>query len=270
MTTVRTPESDQTDSSTATGLVACRSFGEIRRDALDRWLKDRVDENDDPWECRWQKASRALAHRCSTPHCVETHVSLYCSFNDAAGQIDDLLSDSRVDSLAIGDIPDYGTVPPFDSLDRGTSALFRFYVRLLWGAEVFLDDLQQLLTQAGIVTNARRILSKDAPLGVDTLRAFINHIGKHGAKSTNALHCWNHHAEFLFADAGTDLLDHPDLRVLTANVTPRVNDRYEGLLMPRLADIVDTLTTALRNVDAEINNPLALDSLALAFGTCWT
>jgi hypothetical protein len=74
---------------------ATRPFGTIRRDALDRWRTERVDAHGVAWECRWQNASRSLARNCVTPGCTETHVSLYCSFNDAADQFVDLLTDER-------------------------------------------------------------------------------------------------------------------------------------------------------------------------------
>lgn len=254
----------------AAGPYSSRYFAEVRVDALARWHRQRADATGEAWECRWQNASRTLAHTCSTPNCTETHVSLYCSFNDAADQLVDLLTDERLDHLLIGTAPDLSILPWSDSLDPDTSALFRFYVRVLWATEVILDDLEQLLKHTAGKKDLRSALSKGAPLDVNTLRAFINHVGKHGASSDAGLHCWNHHAGFFFEDANPTATHLAGLTILTAHQTPAKNVIFDAVAMPKLDAIVDTITTALRNLDAEINTPAVLAKLALSYGTCWS
>lgn len=252
-------------------------FAEVRRPALIQWQLQRLDDEGEPWECRWQAASTELPHGCDAPGCDETHVSLYCSFNGEAEQFDDLLSDVRLDDLLLGLDPDLKALPT-ETSDDGTAALFRFYVRVLWAAEVLLDDMQELLRLAGQSDgkSARSTLSKGAPLDVDTLRAFVSHVGKHGvrvskdrSRDRQHVHCWNHHSPFFFEDGGIEH-QHLDPRYfLTAHRTPDRGADFQALVMPRMADIVGTVTAALRNLDTRINDPEVLARLARGYGTCW-
>lgn len=245
---------------------ASRWFREIREDALDAWEAQRVDADGEAWECRWQVASQRLPHtHCSTPGCAETHVSLYCSFNDLAEQLVDLLTDERLDDVVVmGTAPDLSILPWPDSLDEDTAAAFRFYVRVLWAAGVLLDDLEGILKRAGFKKNLRATLSAGAPLDVDKLHAFINHVAKHGAKWSASLHCWNQHAAFYFEDSDLAPIALAGLDPISTSKIPTTPD---AVVMPRLKAIVDTLCAALRNVDAVMGEP-QLKQLAIDHGAC--
>jgi len=252
--------------------VLARPFSEVRIDALKRWSLERVDASGEAWECRWQEASRSLHHAHTSPNCTETHTSLYCSWNDSAEQMVDLLTDERLDDLLLGTDIDLLVVPDPDSLDSDTNSLFRYYVRILWAAEVLLDDLQAILklaTVGGQAKSLRRSLSQSAPLDVDTLRAFTSHVGKHGAQAADRIHCWNHHARFFFEDAQPEPNHLRGCTALTARATPARDAPLDAVLMPKLADIVGTVAVALRNADGQINQPSILAAVAAEYGSCW-
>lgn len=241
-----------------------QTFGQIRDEALDRWQRGRLDEGGVSWECRWQNASTAMLHACGT-HTCETHVSLYCSLIEKATQIDDLLEDARLDSESFGTID--GAVLPCPEGEM-LEAISRYWVRVLLASSVLLDDLQAILKLAETSGDRRALLSRDAPLDVDTLHCFINHVGKHGAKTQAGLHCWNHHAQVFFADRDLEPGALDGRQVFTAEVTPSDEIRYDTLLMPRLDDVVDTLLAALRNMDRALSDPVVLQRLADRYGTC--
>lgn len=241
-------------------------FGDVRVAALERWRLGRLGRRGEPIECDWQSASQHLHHKCGAG--CPTHVSLYCSFSDSADHLSDALADGRLDDLLLigGGI---GAWPPLDG--EPDAALGRYYIRVLRTVDVILDDLQDLLKEAGSIGDLRSMLGAGAPLSLNSLRGFTNNVGKHGAKRTDrglGLHLWNHHAEYLFADA-------PDASCAAASLTPLqvapglgAGPPFDSILFPALGEIVDVVKTALRNADTVINEPNVLEPLADRFGTC--
>lgn len=262
---------------------ASRLFREIRDEALATWTATRVDEHDEAWECRWQGETQALDHDGHDPaDCGGMHVSIYCSLNDASDHLIDLLTDDRLDDIPFGTLPT-GIITPCPEPSSGEAdRLFRFYVRALWAADAYLEDLQRLLVLTDFrpteTKNLRSCLSQGAPLDVDTLRGFINTVGKHALdprtdQPIRGMHCWNHHAYIYFED--TDLFEDPylhdealSLNAVTAHRGAERDRVYEAVVMPRLSDLVSTVGTALVNLDVEVNKPEVIKRLADTYGRC--
>ncbi len=258
---------------------ASRWFSEIREGALARWESSRVDADGEPWECRWQLRTQQLEHDGYDPaDCGGLHVGIYCSLNDAADHLVDLLSDERLDRNPFGTLPG-GVITPWPHMPADeTARLFRFYVRVLWAAEVFLEDLQQLLsltnTTARTSKTQRSLLSRGAPLNLHQLRGFINSVGKHALQPNSknpirGMHCWNHHADIYFEDADLESSICSTLNAATPAERALDGHSYEAVLMPRLADVVDTIAAALVNLDAEVIQAPVIDRLAGTYGRCW-
>jgi hypothetical protein len=147
-------------------------FAKSRRLAFEKWQSGTnrqghgLDERyENSYECRWQyHAQESLGY---------THISLFCSLADWAGNITDLLSDTRYD--------DYD----FENHDHHY-ILARYYTRIMMVIAEHLADLQQMaqvMLEMKSSKAARELISpSDEKNWVNHFHAFVNHICKHKAE----------------------------------------------------------------------------------------
>jgi len=162
------------------------------------------------FECTWQNL-----------YGEEEHNSLFCSMGEFSTNIDDILSDKRLDRLNINDL---------DITDR--SKIFRYYVRVLIITEQIIEDFQKVCPKA----------PKDAVL----LKGFINSVIKHRVSGRNKFHQCNQHINVSFNDFET-LSDSEDgLNIKNYNVK---KTNYSSLEIPTLDFIISTLVSCYVDMD---------------------
>jgi hypothetical protein len=208
-------------------------FGKNRHLAFEKWQAGTnrqghgIDERyDQSYECRWQRqAQENLGY---------THISLFCSLADWAGNITDLLSDTRYDNYN------------FENSEH-CLILARYYTRILMVIAEQLADLQQI-AQVMLEINSsqarERISPSDEKNWVGNLQGFVNNVCKHKAERDRIHYC-NHHLPLHFADMSNECQ--------YGNPTSLSNVKSENsdaIQYPKLGLLVDRVLTAYEYVDS--------------------
>ncbi len=228
-------------------------FGQIREAALERWKiatgRSLINLSTIPgtimiddfsignYECKWQYDARKIKAD------NDWHVSQFCSLGDWAGNITDILTDFRFDSIPIG-------LLGYDSYNQ---SLFRYYTRLMLIISEIMTDFVDLLIAMSICadnTAARKLLSNT--VNVQELFDYINSICKHKTATygnLTKLHQCNHHLSFFIEDSHEK---QPFSRPLKIGNNRETDP--DGVIVPKLSillsavlDGYDALDTAFLN-----------------------
>jgi len=141
--------------------------------------------------------------------------------------IDDLLMDERLDKVNLNNLDEIHT-----------SALFRYYVRVLLVTEQIIEDFQKIG------------LKSKLPAEASSLKGFINSVIKHRVSGRNKFHKCNHHIEINFHDFTRKReLSSNSLSLKNYNIK-RTN--YNNVLMPKLSIIISTIIKCYELMDVEL------------------
>lgn len=159
------------------------TLGEVRKTALELWLKAFLIEEIDSFHYDFDKSEWCkLQEEFSAKN---LHSNFICSFIEWLDNITDLLTDDRFDSKK------------FD-VEDDAAILFRYYTKIFLVASEILDDYTHLYRSISPVAQkkeARKHLHQD----LDLLFRFTNTVCKHKILGDN-LHSCNNHLNILFQD----------------------------------------------------------------------
>ena len=187
-------------------------FQTARQSALYKWLeisgrellysddmtfiKEEVTNN---YECSWQQKNWSLHQEKDEE---DNHVSIFCSLNNWASHLSDLLLDVQFDGILLYTEPvreeiidEHGEKIAIDTYNH--DRLSRYYGRFFLVVSELLVDFGDIAKQLGI-KDANKLYSDGNLFGYSEVKGFINNVFKH---KTNNFHVCNHHIPLLFCDA---------------------------------------------------------------------
>ena len=217
------------------------TFGDIRNAALTHWLENSKhslndighDEYANAFECDWQL--RAEEEDFS-------HISLFCSIGDFAGNITDLLTDTRFDNLTAAN-------------EEERAILFRYYTRVLLVSSEVFTDFQDLWKEMNDATQGSARTALSTSLSIKKVQGFINQICKHKHRNW---HLCNHHNWMLFEDF--DELSESDnaLSIGNCSITDANARSIDSVVMPSLIKVLTGICDAYQTVDTKFKDDAAI------------
>ena len=236
------------------------SFGRAREKSLKAWLNGTsrqlvrinsrqsiffdVDIFHKSFECRWQGRAGKAAKK------NDWHVPHFCSLGEWASGITDLLLQEHLDDLCFS----FGAnLREEDKLLN--NMLWRQYTRILLLVEQICGDLISLHREVTgeTASSIRKKLSKI--ITQEQLFGFINNVCKHkdGNKSKGqGFHSHNHHLPLYFLDSNSQCNFKNAYSIL--KVSHANNSTPDGIVVPKLIDIIQTLVESYESVDLIFKN----------------
>ena len=223
------------------GRFVKKPFGSYRMQALNKWRFETKRTQEirrkgiviysqsafmNAFECKWQEL-----------YASKTHNSLFCSMGDFSTNIDDLLTDKRLDEVNTNNLDEIHA-----------SALFRYYVRILLVTEQIIEDFVKL--------------KSPLPNDAKDLKGFINNVIKHRVSGRNKFHKCNHHIDIEFHDFtkkrvpskdSLNVQNYDSLNVQNYNVK---KTDYDCVVIPKLSFVIATIIKCYKLMDDELaDNP---------------
>lgn len=221
------------------------------------------------FECKWQLKNEEL--HVGTPQ-EDNHISIFCSLNDWASHITDILGDHRFDLIPLIEEPIREEEINKDG-NKIENDVFEYKLLARHYARFFLvvselivdfDDMAKLIDKS--LTN--KIFENSNLMSYLGLRGYINNVFKHKTKN---IHKCNHHIPIVFEDGNiyNDLIEtnHANyyIKVGCTHEYELKNTEYI-LVLPRLIEVVKLLIYCYEKID-ELLTADKIKSIASTYGS---